>query len=129
MESSETLTRRTFFGAAGAVALTAGAIDPTQAQNRPRLAAIERPTLLYPHPSPTRAKYDLSGIGRFRADPERVGESEGWSKGLSQTRPIPVPPLETGVRPKRKNRGLTPIFSRHENCMACPKEASCHRPH
>ncbi len=28
---------------------------------------------------------------KFRADPERIGERDGWFKGLQQTRLIPVP--------------------------------------
>jgi beta-glucuronidase len=90
-EGTDTLTRRTFFGAAGAVALTAGVASTATAQPRARPRPLARPTSLYPHESATRATRDLSGVWEFRADPERVGERERWPEGLQDTRPIPVP--------------------------------------
>lgn len=86
--SSTDLDRRTFFGLAGGLALAGAATGEAQAaQPRPS----DKPTKLYPHASETRATRDLSGVWKFRADPEQVGEREGWFKGLQQTRLIPVP--------------------------------------
>jgi beta-glucuronidase len=46
---------------------------------------------LYPHESATRSCRDLSGIWRFRLDPQEEGERSGWSNGLADTRAIAVP--------------------------------------
>lgn len=89
-ESSHTdLDRRTFFGLAGGLALATAAGGEAQAAASPRPS--DKPTKLYPHASETRATRDLSGVWRFRPDPDQVGEREGWFKGLEQTRLIPVP--------------------------------------
>lgn len=90
-ESSSDLDRRTFFGLAGGMALAAAAGSEAQAQAATSPRPTDRPTKLYPHASETRATRELSGVWKFRADPEQVGEREGWFKGLQQTRLIPVP--------------------------------------
>lgn len=87
--SNTDLDRRTFFGLAGSMALAAAAGGEAQAASSPRPS--DRPTKLYPHASESRATRDLSGVWKFRADPDQVGEREGWFKGLDQTRLIPVP--------------------------------------
>lgn len=48
-------------------------------------------SMLYPQQNVVRNKLDLSGIWNFQVDPDKVGESQGWYKGLSQPRPIAVP--------------------------------------
>jgi len=83
------LDRRTFFGLAGGLALATAAVGEAQAAAVPKPS--DKPTKLYPHASETRATRDLSGVWKFRADPDQVGEREGWFKGLEQTRLIPVP--------------------------------------
>jgi beta-glucuronidase len=85
------LNRRTFFGAAGGLALTVAAAGGAEAQAVAKPRASDKPTKLYPHASETRATRDLSGVWKFRADPDRIGERDGWFKGLQQTRLIPVP--------------------------------------
>jgi beta-glucuronidase len=86
----EALTRRTFLGVAGGIALSAGAVR-AESGSRPQLRPAANPTKLYPHESPTRATRDLSGVWKFRADPERIGENQGWQNGIEQHRRIPVP--------------------------------------
>lgn len=90
-ETQSELDRRTFLGAAGGLALAMAATEGAAAQPAPRLQPSSRPTKLYPHASETRATRDLSGVWKFRADPDRVGERDGWFKGLQHTRLIPVP--------------------------------------
>ena len=92
-ESSQTdVNRRAFIGAAGGLALSAAAAGvATAAEKTSLVRPSPQPTRLYPHASETRAIRDLSGVWKFRADPERVGERDGWFKGLEQTRLIPVP--------------------------------------
>jgi beta-glucuronidase len=95
-EPSKTeLDRRTFLGATGGLALAVAASEVAAAQAaarpRPVTQPDARPTNLYPHASETRATRDLSGVWKFRADPERIGERDGWFKGLQQTRLMPVP--------------------------------------
>jgi beta-glucuronidase len=89
--ADEPVTRRTFFGMAGGLALAAG-VDANAAAPMPdRLQPTAHPTKLYPHSSSTRAMRDLSGVWKFRADPDRVGETQGWMKGIGEHRVIPVP--------------------------------------
>ena len=80
------VTRREALAWSGAVAATtalpaaeAGAQGPAE------------PSLLYPHESATRATRDLSGLWRFRLDPEGRGEAQRWFDGLDAARMIPVP--------------------------------------
>jgi beta-glucuronidase len=47
--------------------------------------------MLYPVQNDVRNKLDLSGIWDFQADPEAVGEQNGWANGLPASRPIAVP--------------------------------------
>ena len=46
---------------------------------------------LYPQQNAYRNRFDLSGIWKFKTDPESVGESEKWWDGLKQTRSVAVP--------------------------------------
>lgn len=89
--AGDSVTRRTFFGMAGGLALAAGAEAGAATQQPDRVQPTSSPTKLYPHPSPTRATRDLSGVWKFRADPERVGEAQGWMKDIGEHRVIPVP--------------------------------------
>ncbi|MBB6094099.1 beta-glucuronidase [Povalibacter uvarum] len=84
------VTRRTFFGMAGGAVLV-GAQATAAAQTAQRVQPSANPTLLYPHSSSTRATRDLSGVWKFRADPDGVGEKQGWMKGIGEHRAIPVP--------------------------------------
>lgn len=88
---ADPLTRRTFVGLAGSLALTAGVAQGAGAASSERPQPTSRPGLLYPHPSPTRATRDLSGVWKFRADPDRSGEQQGWAKEVPEPRLIPVP--------------------------------------
>jgi beta-glucuronidase len=47
--------------------------------------------MLYPQTNKTRTVLDLSGIWRFKADPDDVGESDGWFNGFQSDREIAVP--------------------------------------
>lgn len=47
--------------------------------------------MLYPIQNDTRNLFDLSGIWNFRADPDEIGEREGWQQGLTDARPMAVP--------------------------------------
>jgi len=47
--------------------------------------------MLYPIQNDIRNLFDLSGIWDFRADPDEIGEREGWQAGLAQARPMAVP--------------------------------------
>jgi beta-glucuronidase len=89
------MTRRQAFGAVGAaVAVTGMAAESAQAADTPLrapLPAPEGPTRLYPHESLTRATRDISGLWRFRLDPQDKGEAARWYDGLTETRSIPVP--------------------------------------
>src|SRR5262245_55678513 len=85
----EAFSRRAFIGAASALALSATA--SSNAATPASLAGSGAPSLLYPHESPTRMTRDLSGVWKFRADPDNVGEAQGWMKGLSEHRLMPVP--------------------------------------
>ena len=89
LDSGDGLTRRTFFGLAGSAVL--GSAVATAAPASSSVRPSNDPSLLYPHPSATRATRDLSGVWKFWADPEQVGEREGWMRGLSEHRVIPVP--------------------------------------
>lgn len=57
----------------------------------PPATGISIDASLYPHESRTRITRDLSGLWRFRLDPDGVGEKEGWARGLTDDRAIPVP--------------------------------------
>jgi beta-glucuronidase len=90
------ITRREAFGAVGAAVATVGLTDGALAaaadgSARAPLPAPEGATRLYPHASATRATRDLSGLWRFRLDPEDKGEAARWYDGLTDTRAIPVP--------------------------------------
>lgn len=81
------LTRRETFAlgaAAGAVALASEAEARSSAPDEPL-------SFLYPFESATRSTRDLSGLWRFRLDPDDAGEREGWQNGLTNWRSIPVP--------------------------------------
>lgn len=83
------LTRRESLIAGGAAMLAAGAAAPSAlAQDD---AAAQPPPLLYPHESATRSTRDLSGLWRFRLDPDGKGERERWFDGIGPARRIPVP--------------------------------------
>jgi beta-glucuronidase len=47
--------------------------------------------MLYPIQNDVRNRLDLSGIWDFKADPDQVGETNGWFNGLAESRPIAVP--------------------------------------
>ena len=47
--------------------------------------------MLYPIQNDARNKLDLSGIWDFQTDPEEIGESEAWYRGLPNPRAISVP--------------------------------------
>jgi beta-glucuronidase len=47
--------------------------------------------MLYPIQNSVRNKLDLSGIWDFKIDPDKLGESNGWFNGLTESRPIAVP--------------------------------------
>jgi beta-glucuronidase len=47
--------------------------------------------MLYPVQNDIRNKLDLSGIWDFQADPEELGERDGWQHGLDHPRPMAVP--------------------------------------
>jgi beta-glucuronidase len=47
--------------------------------------------MLYPIQNNVRNTLDLSGIWDFKADPQGVGEDDGWYNGLNEARPIAVP--------------------------------------
>ena len=89
--SSDGISRRAFFGATGAMALTGMAASTVEAQSTTSLQPLASPTRLYPYESPTRPTRDLSGVWQFRADPDRVGEAQGWERGNQHDRVIPVP--------------------------------------
>jgi beta-glucuronidase len=86
------VTRRGAVGAAGGMAL-AGVVAAAsgQAKAAARLAARPDPSILYPHESGSRSTRSLAATWRFKVDAKDVGEAEGWPKGLSDTRLIPVP--------------------------------------
>jgi beta-glucuronidase len=81
------LTRRGALGAVGLAAVAAGA----QARAAPLPPASGPVSLLYPFESPTRTSRDLSGLWKFRLDPENAGERERWFDGFESGRLIPVP--------------------------------------
>ncbi len=79
------VTRRAALGAVATV--TALSVEAA-----PRSASFDGPvSLLYPFESPTRTRHDLSGIWRFKLDPDDAGERERWFDGLTDARRIPVP--------------------------------------
>lgn len=81
------LTRRETFALGGAVGAASLAFNAeAQATAPPKELSI-----LYPFESPTRSTRDLSGLWRFRLDPDDVGEKQGWQNGLSGWRTIAVP--------------------------------------
>ena len=47
--------------------------------------------MIYPQQNDKRNLLDLSGIWDFQVDPDEVGESEGWFRGLETSRPMAVP--------------------------------------
>ena len=47
--------------------------------------------MLYPQQNNKRNLLDLSGFWEFQLDPDNVGESQGWFKGLDSPRSIAVP--------------------------------------
>ena len=47
--------------------------------------------MLYPIQNEFRNRLDLSGIWDFKADPDEVGENNGWANGLEGARPMAVP--------------------------------------
>ena len=47
--------------------------------------------MLYPIMNDIRKKFALTGIWDFKADPDGVGEQNGWYNGLENPRPIAVP--------------------------------------
>jgi beta-glucuronidase len=81
------LTRRETFALGGAVGAASLAFN-AEAQ---ATAPPEELSILYPFESPTRSTRDLSGLWRFRLDPDDVGEKQGWQNGLSGWRTIAVP--------------------------------------
>ncbi|HEY5807956.1 MAG TPA: beta-glucuronidase [Povalibacter sp.] len=91
VDHPEALTRRAFIGAASVLALSATAATGNAAAPNLRASGGSTPSSLYPHESPTRSTRDLSGLWQFRADPQEVGEKQGWQNGLSEQRLIPVP--------------------------------------
>ncbi|MBW4332019.1 beta galactosidase jelly roll domain-containing protein [Stakelama sp. CBK3Z-3] len=89
-----TLNRRETLGAIGvALSLSAGASEGEAAPARTAAASPPREPapILYPHSSRTRQTRDLSGLWRFRLDPDGRGEKDGWFRGLDDTRTIAVP--------------------------------------
>lgn len=90
-DAGEPLTRRTFFGVASGLALSVGPVASAAEQTVTQPKSMARPTKLYPHESETRATRDLSGVWKFRTDPDRIGESEGWVRGIGRHRLIPMP--------------------------------------
>ncbi|MBE7218838.1 MAG: beta-galactosidase [Caulobacteraceae bacterium] len=91
-EAGGGLTRRGALGATGlgAAGLAAGALAQAPAAAAARDPAAPA-TLLYPHESPTRTTRDLSGLWRFKPDPQDAGVSARWFDGLEGARAIPVP--------------------------------------
>jgi beta-glucuronidase len=87
------VTRRGAVGAAGGLALAGAmaAAGQAAAQTAKLGPAPGVPSLLYPHESATRSTKALGGVWRFRTDPTDVGEAQGWKKGLTEFRLIPVP--------------------------------------
>jgi beta-glucuronidase len=85
--ASTAVTRRAAFGVAGMAIAAAGATTVGAAPAAPDASV----SLLYPHQSPTRSARELSGLWRFRLDPENRGERERWFEGFSSDRLIPVP--------------------------------------
>ncbi|WP_010220031.1 beta-glucuronidase [Sphingomonas sp. PAMC 26621] len=82
------MSRREALALTGAASLAMASPAPAESS----AAAPSQPvSLLYPHESPTRATRDLSGLWRFRLDPEGNGEAQRWFDGLRDTRMIPVP--------------------------------------
>jgi beta-glucuronidase len=47
--------------------------------------------VLYPQQNLRRNKLEISGIWDFQIDPDKLGENQGWYKGLKNGRPIAVP--------------------------------------
>jgi beta-glucuronidase len=86
------VTRREALSALGVAGAAAAAISaaPASAAASPQ-SARQIPSLLYPHESATRSRRDLSGLWRFRLDPQDLGERERWFDGLQGGRMIPVP--------------------------------------
>ncbi|HEX8555355.1 MAG TPA: beta-glucuronidase [Sphingomonas sp.] len=80
------LDRRELLMAGSALALTTAVHAPAAAQPK-----MVEPTLLYPHESATRDTRDLSGLWKFKLDPEDAGETAGWFRSLTGARTIPVP--------------------------------------
>ena len=78
------VTRRTALGALAAVGPASATIAAAAPPPGP-------PSLLYPFETETRTARELSGLWRFRLDPENAGERERWFDGLTNTRRIPVP--------------------------------------
>jgi len=82
------VTRRAALGALGLATVAGGA----NAAPLPSPSVADGPvSLLYPFESPTRSTRDLSGLWRFRLDPDDHGEQQRSFDGLTQARLIPVP--------------------------------------
>jgi len=81
------LTRRETFALGGAVGAASLAFNAEAQATVPP----EELSILYPFESRTRSTRDLSGLWRFRLDPDDVGEKQGWQNGLSGWRTIAVP--------------------------------------
>lgn len=81
------VARRTAIGAFGSLAAAATISGRASSQVRGNEL-----TLLYPHESATRSTRDLSGIWKFKLDPDDAGEGASWFNGLgADARNIPVP--------------------------------------
>jgi len=90
---NDSLSRRGFLGMAGTAAVAAAAVSTRDAQGQPlpRPVGGNAPTKLYPFESVTRATRDISGVWKFRADPDKQGDAAHWHRGFDQYRLIPVP--------------------------------------
>ena len=86
--SPAAVTRRAALGVLGLAAAAGGANAAPLPSPSPADAPV---SLLYPFESPTRSTRDLSGLWRFRLDPDDHGEQQRWFDGLTETRLIPVP--------------------------------------
>ncbi len=47
--------------------------------------------MLYPQNNSCRTVFDLSGIWKFKVDPNKIGESENWFEGFESNIDIAVP--------------------------------------
>lgn len=68
----------------------------------PRLGGEGRITMLKPLDTPTRERKDLSGLWRFKADPDEVGEEQRWfGRPLDDAFLMPVPASYNDIVPGR----------------------------